>query len=159
MDDPPPLMVNYEPNRQQTKSHDRDDEEVHRRDSVLVIVQESDPALLLASIGCSLWVITRDGCETDFEAELLEFTVNLSSTPAILVRQSTNECLQLAGDRRSPGPRLRDGPPIEAEPLAVLANHCFRFDEDDGVFPARPEPESITQNARSRGESLGFDPV
>ncbi len=55
MDDPPSPMVNDEPNIQETKSYSRDDEEVHRGDCVLVIVQERDPALLLATIRGSLW--------------------------------------------------------------------------------------------------------
>jgi len=45
---------------------------------------ESDPPLLLPWIGRSLWETTRDRCETDGEAELLELGLDLPSTPVIL---------------------------------------------------------------------------
>ena len=121
-------MVNDEPNVQQTKSHSRDDDEVHRRDCVLVIVQESDPALLLTWIGRSLREITRDGCETDAEAELLELGEDLPPTPVVLCGQPTNELLHLLRDRRSPGTPLRNSSPIDTEALAVPANHRVRLD-------------------------------
>ena len=134
-------MIDHEPHIEKSESHSRDHEEVHRRDCFLVIEKEGHPSLLLAWIGCPLREITRDGCEADCEAELLELAVNLPSTPAILVCQSTNEYLQLLRDRRSPWTTLRNGPPIQAEPLAVPANHGVRLDDDEGVSLVRPEPE------------------
>ncbi len=95
-------VIDDEPNIQETKSHCRDYEEIHRSDPVLVIPKKGHPSLLHAGIGCPLGKIARDGCETDGEPEPLELGVDLSRTPVVLAGQPTNERLQLRGNRRPP---------------------------------------------------------
>ncbi len=149
MDGPPTSMIDHEPHIEKSKSHSRDHEEVHRRDCVLVIAEEGHPSLLLAWIGCSLREITRDGCEADCEAELLELAVDLPSTPAILVCQPTNECLQLLRDRWSPWTTLRNRPPIQEANLAVSANHGVRLADDEGEEAQLPSSTRQSDNFRA----------
>ena len=78
------LQYDHEPHIEKSKRKGGHHKEIHRRDCAPVIVQESNPVLLLPWIRCSLREITRDGCETDGEAELLEFGLDLPSTPVIL---------------------------------------------------------------------------
>jgi len=114
-----------------------DHDEVYRGDAVPVIAKERLPSLALIVVGISLREISRDGGEANRDPELLEFRTNLSGTPAILVRESTNEGLNLWRDWRASGPRPRDGSPVEPITLAMPANDRVRLDDDEILFPFR----------------------
>ena len=124
-------MTDHEPGMQQTKLNGRDHQEVHRGDAMLVIAKKRLPALALFVVRVSLREIPRDGGEANRDPELLEFRTDLSGTPAILVRESTNEGLNLWRDSRASGPRPRDGSPVEPITLAMPANDRVRLDDDE----------------------------
>jgi hypothetical protein len=134
-------MIDHEPHIEKSGSNGWYGEEVHRRDSVLVILEKRQPALPLILVWWSLREIPGYGCQSQCEAELFKVGMNLPCSPTILQGETTNEPLHLLRDRRSPGTTLRDGSPIEAEALAVPANHRLRFHDDKDLLPARPEPE------------------
>ena len=73
----------------------RDDDEVHRGDAVPVVANKRLPSLALIVIGISLWEISRDGAEADRDPELLEFRLDLSGAPAVLIREPTDQGLNL----------------------------------------------------------------
>jgi len=55
MNDFPSSVPNHEPRVQESEPSGRDDEEVHRRDSVFVIAKERLPPLALIVVGIALW--------------------------------------------------------------------------------------------------------
>ena len=132
-------VADHEPGVQQTKLNVGDDDEVHRGDAVFVISEERLPSLTLIAVGTSPREISRDGGETDRDSELLEFCSDLSGAPAVLIRESTDEGLNLRRDRRSSGSRPRDGSPVEPKTLAMPADDGVGLDDDQGVFPIRPD--------------------
>jgi len=67
---------------------------------MLVIAKKRLPALALILVGTSLREIPRDGGKADPKAELLEFRLDLSGSPTVLIGESTNEGLYLNGNRR-----------------------------------------------------------
>ncbi len=102
MEDFSSSVADHEPGVQQTKLNGGDDDEVHRGDAVLVIAKERLPALALVVVRVSVWKISRDSGEADPKAKLLEFRLDFSGSPAVLVCESTNESLQFDRNGRSP---------------------------------------------------------
>ncbi|MBW2498571.1 MAG: hypothetical protein JRF61_14950 [Deltaproteobacteria bacterium] len=117
-----------------------DPDEVHRGDAVPVIEKKRLPSLPLIVVGISLREISRDGGKADPKAELLEFRLDLSGSPTVLIGESTNEGLYLDGDRRSSRTGPRNESPVQPESLAVPADDCVRLDDDQGLPPSRPDP-------------------
>ena len=85
VDDLPSSVADHKPDVQQVEPNGGDDDEVHRGDAVLVIAKKRLPPLAPVVVRVSLWKISRDGGEADPKAELLEFRLDLSSAPTILV--------------------------------------------------------------------------
>ncbi len=79
-----------------------------------------------------------DGGEAHGEAQLFEFGLDLSGTPAVLIRKSTNQGLHFERDGRSTGTALRNGSPVQPETLAVPTDDGVWLDDDQGLFPTRP---------------------
>ena len=140
MEDLPSSVTDHEPGVQQAESNGGDNDEVHGRDVVLVIAKKGLPALALVVVRVSLWKISRDSGKAHGELQLLEFGLDLSGTPTVLARESTNESLQLGWNRWSARTPLRDGSPVQPEALAMPADYGVGLDDDQGLFPARPEP-------------------
>jgi len=67
---PASLVVDREPDVQQSEPNGRNDEEVHSRDHVLVIPEECHPSLLLGRVGFCPRYVARGGRQTHFDAEL-----------------------------------------------------------------------------------------
>lgn len=101
VDDLPSLVIDHEPHVQQSKSEGRNYEEVHGSDVVLVIAKKRHPSPLLAVVRRLLWEISRYGRETHGEAELLKFRVDLSCTPAVFKRETSDKGLELVGCSRT----------------------------------------------------------
>ena len=141
MDDPSSSVVDDKPDVQQLKAHRGDDAEVHDRDNILMVLEKGHPALSLSLIRRPPWQIPRDGCETYGKSELLKFGVNLACSPTILQGETTNEGLHFLRHPRSPRAALRDPSPIESESLVMPTDHRVRLDNDQDLFPSRPEPE------------------
>ena len=97
---------------------------------MLVIAKKRLPALALILVGTSLREIPRDSGEADPESELIEFCLDLSSPPSVLIGESTNEGLYLNGNRRSPGAALRDRSSVQLESLSMPAGDGFGLNDD-----------------------------
>jgi len=95
MNDFPSSVSDDEPGVQQPEPSSRDDQEVHCGDAVPVIVKERPPPLALIMVRLSLWEIPRDCGEANRDPKLREFSPDLSGSPAVLIRESTNEGLHL----------------------------------------------------------------
>jgi hypothetical protein len=109
VNDLPSSVTDHEPGVQLAEPDGGDDDEVHRGDAVLVIAKKRLPALALLVVRVSLWKISRDRGEAHGEAQLLEFRLDLSGTPTVLTRESTNESLQFDRNGRSPRTAFRNG--------------------------------------------------
>jgi hypothetical protein len=105
-----------------------------------MIPKERAPALTLISVGISLWEISRDRGEANEDPELLEFALNLSGSPAVLVGESLNERSYLSRDRGPTRSGLRDRAPLESESLAMPSGHSVGLNDDQDLFPPRPDP-------------------
>jgi hypothetical protein len=71
------------------------DQEVYRGDLVPMILKECAPPLALITVGISLWESSGYGGKANEDSELLEFSLNFPSSPAVLVCESPNERLYL----------------------------------------------------------------
>ena len=92
-------VADHGPGIEQPKSRRGHDEKVHRRDVVSVIPKEPAPSSALIAVGFSFWEISSDRGNPNEDPELLEFGVNLSGAPAILVREPPNECSHFSRNR------------------------------------------------------------
>jgi hypothetical protein len=54
-------------------------------------------------------------------------------------------------DARPSGPASRKGSPVEAEALAVPADHGLGLEDDENLFPSRPEPEQSNPESAIKG--------
>ena len=88
-------MADHEPGLQQVEPNGGDDEKIHRGDTVAVVAKKRLPSLALIVIGILLWEISGDGGEAHGEAQLFEFGLDHSGTPPVLIRESTNQGLNL----------------------------------------------------------------
>ena len=128
-----------------------------------MIPKESQPALVLIVALSSLGEVPRHGGQAHVETKLLELGLNLSGTPGVLAGKTSNQIAQFRGDRRPAGDSIRDRSPVEAEPLPVLADDGLGLDDEEGVFPARPEarqcnPEGVINRSEVRARILvGID--
>ena len=155
-----PVGVEDEPDAQELEAYGWDDEEVHRRDGILVIPQERQPVLSPHRIRRPLREGARDGRKADFDAELREFGVDLSRTPRVLERQAPDELSHFLRDARPAGSPPGAEPPVEAKALPVPAYDRLGLDDDQHLPPARPElaqqdPESTIQG-REPGAPSGL---
>ncbi len=139
VDDLSSSVADDKPDVQQPEPSGRDDQEVHRGDAVPVIAKERSPPLALIMARISLREISRDSREADRDPKFFEFSLNLSGAPVVLVRKPTNEGLHLHRNGRSTGSVLRNRSPVQPESLAMPSDHGFGPNDDQGLFPSRPE--------------------
>lgn len=69
VENPPPSVINRDPDVEQAKPNRWDDEEVHACDHFAVIAEKGDPALLPARIGQGLRHVTGYVCDPDRDAQ------------------------------------------------------------------------------------------
>jgi len=155
----PLIVLNDEPDIEQLVSNSRDDEEVHRRDRFSVVSQERGPALSLAVSRPPLWQVARHRRQRNTEPKLLELGLDLPCSPTIFHRESSDEYLQLRGDRRSPGTGPRDRSPVEAEAPPVPLHNCLGLHDAQNVLPPWPDageadPEGAVDGGQSRSGTL-----
>ena len=158
VDQPSASVIDDEPDVQQLEAHGGDDAEVHRCDGVLVVSEERHPALATARIRRAFREISRDRRQADGEAELRELALDLPRPPAVLERKAGDQLSHFLRDARPPGPASGKGSLVEAEALAMPADHGLGLDDDQYFLPARPElvecdPEGAIKGAESRRRS------
>lgn len=125
---------------QHAESNGGNDDEVHRGDAVLVITKECLLALVLVVVRLSHWKISADSSETDPEAQLLAFGLNLSRPPTVLTNESTNEDLLFGTNLRPTRPSIQNGSPVQPESVAMPADDSVGLNDDQGLLPSRPGP-------------------
>jgi hypothetical protein len=135
VEDLPSSVADHKPDVQQAEPNGGDDDEVHRGDAVFVIAKKRLPALALVAVRISLREISRDGGDADGETQLLEFRSDFSGSPTVLIRESTNQGLNLWRDWRSSKPACRNGSPVEPKTLTVPTDDCVGLDDDQDLFP------------------------
>jgi len=162
--DAPPIMRNDEEAIEYTEGERRHSKEIHRGNCFAVIAQERRPP------SCRLWIAgclshpAQHGLLRNIEAEHLQFTVDARRAPCGVVGDHTEDQLaQFLSHALSSHavPMPREPRPVEPEPRPVPANDRFRLDEDQGLFPIRPElpqdhPEHLVRSGKPRLKVLLF---
>ena len=95
VDDLPSSVADHKPGVQQSELDGRDHKKVHRGDTMPVIAKKRLPSLALIAVGTSFREISRDRGEADGNPKLSQFRLDLPRSPAVLIRKSPNEGLQL----------------------------------------------------------------
>ena len=130
--DPSSVMVDDEPAVQDTQRGGRDREEVHRRDALLVVAQEAQPAL------DDIWIcrpsrhVPGDGRLRDGEAQLRQFTVNSRSSPVVFQSHPVDQLADLPVHSRPPWATLVSGElgPIASKTLAMPLHNGLWLHDD-----------------------------
>ncbi|MBJ17893.1 MAG: hypothetical protein CL933_00580 [Deltaproteobacteria bacterium] len=100
--------------------------------------------MALFVVRTSLREVSSDGGGADRDPKLLEFSLDLLSTPAVLIRESMNESLDFEWGEVARTP-LRDGSLVGPEALAMPTDHSVRLADDEGPPSTRPK---LWQNVR-----------
>ena len=115
-------------------------EEVHGRDGLAVIAQESSPEFPCPLGRKQPVEIARNCAFRDVEAQFQKLTVNSGSTPTgILVRHSSDESSHLGIDlwpAQALGPRSKAPEQPKESPMPV--DNGFWFNNNQGVAPCGP---------------------
>jgi len=106
-------VADHEPGIQKPETRCGHDKEVHRRDLVSVIPKERVPSLALKTVGIPFREVSSDRGTADEDSELLEFGLNLTSAPVVLVGESPNECSHLGRNQGPTRSGLGDRAPVE----------------------------------------------
>ncbi len=156
VDDLSSSVTDHKPGVQQSEPNGGDEQEVHRGDAVAVIAEECPPPLAMTMVRISFRESSRDSRKADRDPKLREFSPDLSGAPAVLVCESTNEGLHLSWNRRSSGSALRDRSPIQPEALSMPPDHSFGLNDDQDLFPSRPDLRQKDPEASIGRSDLGF---
>ena len=81
---PPPSMVDHEPDVEEFEAKSWNHEEVHSRDPILVIPQERHPSVMLTRIRLGCRQIAGDCREAHADAELRQLSLDSPRAPAVL---------------------------------------------------------------------------
>lgn len=95
----PSPMADHEPGIEEPESRGGHDEKFHGGDIVSVLPNERVPSLALIAVEIPFREVSSDRGNPNEDPELLEFGVNLSGAPAILVREPPNECSHFSRNR------------------------------------------------------------
>ena len=140
MEDPASTMFDHEKTIQDSEGEGWHGEEVHGRDGLAVIAQESSPEFACVVGREQALEIAGDGAFRDVEAEFQKLTVNSGSAPAgILVRHSPDESSNLGIDLW-PAQALwtRSKAPEQPKASPMPGNNGFWFNNNQDVAPCRP---------------------
>ena len=141
MEDLASTVFDHEKTIQDSERESWHGEEVHRRDGLAVIAQESSPEFPCLLGRKQAVEIARNGAFRDVEAQFQKLTVNSGSAPGrILVRQSLDEGSNLGIDlwpAQALGPRSKA--PEQPKASAMPGDNGFWFDNNQGVAPCGPK--------------------
>src|SRR6516225_7798809 len=139
MQDPAAVVSQHQEYVQHLKPNGWHREEVDRYHTFDVILQERPPGLR-RWLAASRHIFANAGF-ADVDAEFEEFAVDARRSPKrVLAAHSPNQLSNLFGHRWTPGLTTTNLPrPEQPKPLAVPADHRFRFDDDKGGPPVLPK--------------------
>lgn len=157
--DSPPVMRNDKEAVQHTECKRRNCEEVHRRNHLTMIAQESDPSHCRFRIPRCLPHPAQHSSLRNVEAKHLQFAVNSWCTPRwVLGDNAVDEFAQVFADAFSSRtlPMPREPRPIKLEPFAMPANNGLRLNEDQRLLPSVPETPQYHPEQFLRGNKAGL---
>lgn len=144
--DATPVMANDEKAVEQVESDGGDSKEVHRGNSLAVIVKKRKPTLRRFSISRCTAHPAGDCTLRHIEAEHEEFTMDAGCTPSWVFHDHLkDQGTDLFGNSLPAAHRfsgLAQHSPVESESGAVPADDGLWQDEEERLFPLRPELES-----------------
>ena len=143
--DAPPIMTNDEEAVEHTERDRWHREEVHRRNRFPMISKEGQPALGPVRISRDSFHPTGDGSLGKFKTEHAEFPMDPRRSPGGVLNDHTEDQFpNLLGRRPSSDlpPDCGDQPPVHTKASPVPAADGFRRDDNEGLFPSRPDPPS-----------------
>ena len=140
MEDLASTVFDHEKTIQDSERESWHGEEVHGRDGLAVIAQESSPEFPCLLGRKQAVEIARNCAFRDVEAKFQKLTVNSGSAPGgILVRHPPNEGSHLGNDSwpaQALGSRSKAPEQPKASPMP--GDNGFWFDNNQGVAPCRP---------------------
>jgi hypothetical protein len=127
---------------QDAKSECRHGKEVHRCDGFAMVAQECRPSLCRLGIPLRFPHPAQHGSLGEVEAEHFQLAVNPWRTPSgVFCDHAKDEFAQFPTDTFSPSaaPMPREPGPIQFEPSPMPADDRLRLDDEERMFPSRPE--------------------
>ena len=141
MEDLASTVFDHEKTIQDSERESWHGEEVHGRDGLAVIVQESSPEFPCLLGRKQAVEIARNCAFRDIEAQFQKLTVNSGSAPGrILVRHPPNEGSHLGNDSwpgQALGPRSKASEQPKTSPMS--GDNGFWLNDDQNVAPRRPQ--------------------
>jgi len=128
---------------QQLEGDGWDSEEIHGRDSVAVIANKGQPAPGKFRISGRSFDPTGDASLGYIEAQHEQLAVDAGSTPGWVFRHHPEDQIpNFLGQSFSTDLFFhpREQPPVQSKSGTMPADHCFRTDDQERLFPVGPEP-------------------
>jgi hypothetical protein len=134
-------VFDYEKAVQHAKCQSRHGEEVHGRDELAVIAQESSPEFSGLVPRIQTPEIARNGAFGDIEAEFEKLTVNSRSAPGrILLYHPMDESSNLGLDLwPAEAPWARSQAPEQPKANPMPGDNGIWLNDDQGIAPCRPK--------------------
>src|SRR5260370_42624864 len=142
MQNTPPVMGNHEEAVQDPEGKCRNSEEVHCRDGLAMILQESLPAVRRPRVFRRLLNPTRDSSLCDIKSKFQQFPMDACRAPSwVFCHHAENQLSQLVADPLAAKDFSIAGKPtpIETETGSMPAHHGFRRNEDESRLPLGPK--------------------
>ena len=164
MQDAPPIVADDEEPVEHAERDCRNSEEIHCGDRFPVVVQERKPALGWLGISRRPFHPTGDRSLGNIKTQHEELAMDARCSPSwVLGNHPEDQLPHFLRRRPSPEarPGSRDQPPIRMESGPVPADYGFGPDDDEGLFPSRPDPpsnfpEELIEDAEARARMSTF---
>jgi len=143
--DAPTIMTDDEEAVEHAERNRWRDEEIHGRNRFPMVSKERQPALGPVGISrCSLHT-TGDSSFGKFKTEHAEFPMDPRRSPGGVLNDHTKDqfpnLLRCRSSSDRP-PDSGDQPPVDSKTSPVPTDDGFRRDQDERMFPSRPNPQS-----------------
>jgi hypothetical protein len=142
MQDASAIMADDKKAIEHAEGNRRDREEVHSSDRFPMVTQKREPALGGLRISWRSFHPTRDRSLRNIKTEHKEFSVDARRSPSrVLSNHLEDQLANLFGDPPSPDLLTNSGDqfPIQTEPRSVPTDDSFGRDDNENLFPSRPE--------------------
>ncbi len=159
------FMGDDEESVQRPEKQSRHDEEIHRGDSMPMILNESEPFAFLSVRRMKSHEISRDGSFLHGKPQFEQFAMNTGSAPGwIFLGEPSNEFHYLSSSLCTHTFTIAFGKqtPIQTESSPVPGHDRFRVDNAESGFPlapqsAKPYPKYPLKSGNLRPWMLSFE--
>ena len=137
-------MVNNKEAVEKTEGDCRNGEEIHSRDAFAMITEKSQPPPRWFRISGRSLHPAGNASLRYVETQHQKFAMNAGSTPrGVLGNHAEDQVSDLFREPFSTDPLSRSGDeaPVKTEARSMPTNQSFRGDQNERVFPPRPESE------------------